>query len=191
MSSLKKKIADAAKELYLEQGVQGFSMRRVADRVGVSAPAIYRHYENKSALLNEIVIEGLQVLESYLRRALDAETPYECLVQLTDSFLDFALEQPQYFDFAFLVPSEDIERFAEELNRPSWETFRVSAEQVAACMDEGIFVRDDPLETAITIWAGAHGLITLFRTGRFGTDVEAFQATYRQSVRRTLKGLMS
>ncbi len=188
---MKKRISDAAKELYLESGIQGFSMRKVADRVGVSAPAIYRHYENKGALLNEIVIEGLHVLESYLRPALEADTPYERLVELTEGFLKFALEQPQYFDFAFLVPSEDIELFAEELNRPSCETFRMSAEQIAACMDEGIFTRDDPLETAITIWAAVYGLISLYRTGRFGPNADDFETTYRHAVRRTLKGLMA
>jgi AcrR family transcriptional regulator len=179
----------AAQELYLRDGIEGFSMRKVADLVGVSAPAIYRHFKNKDELLNEIVIEGLKILEGYLRTALEAEDAYERLIQMTDNYLRFALEQPKYFDFAFLVPSPTLTTMADEIARPDWGTFRLAIEQVAECAEAGIFPADDPLETAVTIWAEVHGLVTLFRTGRFGQDAELFREVYRQSVDRMLRGL--
>jgi AcrR family transcriptional regulator len=191
MSSLRKKISVAAQEVYLREGARGFSMRKVARAVGVSAPAIYGHFRNKEELLNEIVIEGLRILEDYLKPALQAETPYARLVQMTERFLDFAMEQPKYFDFAFLIPSPDISRFSEEISRPDWSTFRFAVEQVAACIEDGSLARDDPLYTAITIWAEVHGLVTLYRTGRFGPDAALFRQIYRQSVSRLLQGLQT
>ncbi len=166
-------------------------MRKVAEMVGISAPAIYRHFRNKDDLLNEIVIEGLKLLESYLRPALEAETPYQRLTQMTDNYLNFALEQPRYFDFVFLTASRDTERFAEEIAKSDWGTFKRAVDQVAACMEQGLFAKDDPLGTAITVWAEVHGLVVLFRTGRFGQDADFFQRTYRTSVNRILKGLMA
>jgi AcrR family transcriptional regulator len=189
MRSLRSKISAAAQELYLRDGIGGFSMRRVAEMVGVSAPAIYRHFKNKDELLNEIVIEGLKILEEYLRPALEADTPYDRLVCMTDHYLRFAMERPQYFDFAFLIPNPGLRPVADEIARPDWDTFRLAVEQVAACTEAGIFPGDDPLETAITLWAEVHGLITLFRTGRFGPNPETFREIYRQSVDRTLRGL--
>jgi AcrR family transcriptional regulator len=189
MRSLRSKISAAAQELYLREGTEGFSMRKVAERVGISAPAIYRHFKNKEELLNEIVIEGLKILEEYLRPALDAATPYDRLIRMTDNYLSFALEQPKYFDFAFLTPSPGQNHVATEIARPDWDTFRLAIEQVAACAEAGLFPKDDPLETAVTIWAEVHGLITLYRTGRFGQDPEIFRAVYRQSVDRMLRGL--
>ena len=165
-------------------------MRKVAELVGVSAPAIYRHFRNKDDLLNEIVIEGLRILEGYLRPALEAPDPYERLRRLTENYLNFALEQPQYFDFAFLIPSREIGRVDDEIGRPDWTTFRLAVEQVAECMKRGIFAEDDPLETSISIWAEVHGLVTLYRTGRFGSDPTSFKGIYRNSVDRVLKGLM-
>ena len=191
MSTLRDKISAAAQELYLKNGVEGVSMRKVADLVGVSAPAIYRHFQNKDALLNEIVIEGLKILEGYLRPALEAPTPYERLMRLIDRYLDFTLEQPRYFDFAFLIPSRNIGHFADEITKGDWITFQLAVEQVAACMKENLFKQGDPLETAITIWAEVHGLVTLFRTGRFGLDEDVFRGVYRQSVDRMLAGLKS
>lgn len=189
MTTLRTRIADAAQELYLREGIEGFSMRKVADLVGVSAPAIYRYYKSKDELLDEIVIEGLKVLERYLQPALEADNPYGKLVLLTDNYLKFALEQPKYFDFAFLVPNRDMSGLAEEVANPMWTIFRLAIAQVGACMEEGLFRRDDPLGTAIIIWAEAHGLVTLFRTGRFGQQSEAFTEIYRHSIERVMQGL--
>jgi AcrR family transcriptional regulator len=189
MSELRSKIAQAAQELYLEEGIEGFSMRKVAERVGVSAPAIYRYFRNKDELLSEIVAAGLKSLEGYLRPALETGEPYDRLLRMSESYLQFAVEQPKYFDFAFLVPSPQIRGVADEIARPDWETFRLCVEQVAACMEQGLFARDDPLETAVTIWGEVHGLVTLFRTGRLGQDPEEFRAVYRRCLERVMRGL--
>jgi AcrR family transcriptional regulator len=189
MSELRRKIAVAAQDLYLSEGLEGVSMRKVADRVGVSAPAIYRHFRNKQELLNEIVLEGLRILERYLEPALKADTPLDRLRRMTESYLDFALEQPKYFDFAFLIPNPDSSQLAEEVARPGYVTFRLAIEQISACMQQGVLAPDNPLETAITFWAEVHGLITLYRTGRFGQDAGAFRETYRRSVDRVLAGM--
>ena len=189
MGSLKGRISEAAQELYLREGVEGFSMRKVAEAVGVSAPAIYRHYKNKEDLLNEIVVAGLEILESYLRPALDGETPYQRLVDLTERYLDFAVEQPRYFDFAFLVPSRKMGGFADEIAKGNWVTFQMAVAQVQACMEDGTFRKENPLETAITIWAEVHGLVTLYRAGGFWVQEAMFRNIFRQSVERVLRGL--
>jgi AcrR family transcriptional regulator len=188
-SKLRDRIAEVARELYLAEGLAGLSMRRVAERAGISAPAIYRHFRNKDELLSEIVAQGLRILESYLEPALRAASPYERLIGMTDGYLRFALEQPKYFDFAFLTPSPSSGRFSEEIARPDRATFRAAVEQVAACIEQGVFAGDDPLETAITVWAEVHGLVTLHRTGRLGPDAGAFEKIYRQAVRRLLEAL--
>ena len=104
------RIVTAAEAVCLREGAARMTMRKVAGEVGVSAAAIYRHFENKQALLNEIVVGGLHSLGTYLRPALEAETPYMRLRQLCERFLDFALEQPEHFDLAFLNPDTDREQ---------------------------------------------------------------------------------
>ena len=164
-------------------------MRKVAESAGVSAPAIYRHYENKDDLLNEVVTEGLKVLESYLAPALDVDTPLERLSNLVERFLDFALEQPQTFHCAFMVPSQSIGKLTEELTRRNWSTFQHCVEQISECMETGVFKRDDPMETAIMLWAEAHGLIILYKMHRFGGDADLFRIIYRRAIQRLFDGL--
>ncbi|HXV75876.1 MAG TPA: TetR/AcrR family transcriptional regulator [Candidatus Polarisedimenticolaceae bacterium] len=187
-NTLRERISAAAQELFLAEGVDGVSMRKVADRVGVTAPAIYRHFKDKDELLSEIINVGLMTLQRYLEPAFRAERPFDRLQRMIEYYLDFALEQPRYFDFAFLVPSHGIE-LTEELARHNRSTFMFAVQQVHLCMEQGVFVKSDPLETAIMVWAEAHGLVTLFRLERFGQDPEQFRGVFRRTIQRLLDGL--
>jgi len=186
---LRQRILDAAQQLFVESGADGVSMRKVAELAGVSAPAIYRHYENKDDLLQEIIEIGLRTLDTYLQPALDAPTPLERLERLAERFLDFSIEQPRYFEFAFMIPSRSIADMRTELNERNWVTFNLALEQIGACMEAGIFKKDDPLGAAITIWSAVYGMVALHRMHRFGPDDELFRQIYRASVERLLNGL--
>ena len=172
----------------LENGVEGVSMRKVAEKVDVTAPAIYRHFKDKDELLGELINVGLQILQRYLEPALRGEGPLQRLEQLIDRYFDFALEQPRYFDLAFLVPSHGM-RMADELGRHNRSTFMFAVQQVHLCMEKGIFKKSDPLETAIMVWAEAHGLVTLFRMERFGENPEQFRAIFKRTIQRLFDGL--
>ncbi len=186
--SSRERISAAAQELFLKDGVDGISMRKVAEKVGVTAPAIYRHFKDKEELLAEIINVGLEILQSYLAPAFRADDPYERLQRLIDYYLDFAIEQPRYFDFAFLVPSHGL-KLTEELARHNRSTFMFAVQQVHLCMEQGTFKKTDPLETAIMLWAEAHGLVTLFRLERLGEGYQHFRTIYKRSIDRLLDGL--
>ena len=59
---------------------------------GVTATAIYRHYDGKNELIAAVMDEGLRIFTSYLRRGLDGETPEERLRLAGQAYLDFALD---------------------------------------------------------------------------------------------------
>ncbi|MEB3323653.1 MAG: TetR/AcrR family transcriptional regulator, partial [Synechococcaceae cyanobacterium] len=67
--NLREKLIVAAQELFVADGVAGISMRKLADKVGVTAPAIYRHFKDKDELLEELINVGLQILQTYLEPA--------------------------------------------------------------------------------------------------------------------------
>ena len=188
MNDLKTRISITAQELFLSQGVEGVSMRKIAERVGVTPTAIYRHFRDKEEVIEEIINAGLATLSEYLAPALKAEDPYQRLRQLIDAYLRFALEQPRYFDLAFLVPGR-ASHISEQLMQESALTFKMAVEQVALCMKMGIFRKEDPVEIAIYLWSIAHGLVMLQRTNRFGDDPERFSRLYRSTIDRAVRGL--
>ncbi len=97
-----------ARDLFLEQGASAFSLREVARRVGISAAAVYRHFEDKDALLYAACTQGFQVFFSYLVRALAAPTPAERLVASGEQYRAFAVENPLDYRFMFMTPAAQI-----------------------------------------------------------------------------------
>ena len=71
MSNLRDQVSDAARAIFIAEGIDGISMRRIAAEVGVTAPAIYRNFKNKDDLIDSLVNEGFAMLETQMQRGAD------------------------------------------------------------------------------------------------------------------------
>ena len=76
-------------------------MRRIADVAGVTAPAIYRHFDGKAEVLRALVGQANRAMASYLRRG-QAQATDQRLQQTIDALIDFALEDPTSYEILFL-----------------------------------------------------------------------------------------
>ncbi len=99
----------AARDLFLEAGEPGFSLREVARRVGVSPAAVYRHFDGKEALIFAACTQGFEVFSSYLVRALAAATPLERAFAACEQYRTFGLENPLDYRFIFMSPAEQVQ----------------------------------------------------------------------------------
>ncbi|HZD04720.1 MAG TPA: TetR/AcrR family transcriptional regulator, partial [Longimicrobiales bacterium] len=90
MSEQRDRILACACDLYLEDGLEGFSMRKLARSVGVTAPALYRYYESRERVLLDVVGEAYRRLAEYLYEALKGRTPEERFRMAGDGYLSFA-----------------------------------------------------------------------------------------------------
>ena len=189
MSDVRERIWDATRTIFESEGVGGISMRRIAADVGITPTAIYRHFADKSALVAAIVDEGFLILEKHMARARKAGTGVEKLARLMNGYIDFALSYPQYFDYMFLLPRPDVRRYPEDFRRGESASFNILAGLVSEAIDTGEFSTDDVLDTALTIWAHAHGFVSLYRCGRFGDHPVRFRKAFRRSMQRLFDGL--
>lgn len=192
MSDLPGRILACARDLYLEKGLRGLSMRLVAERLDVSATAIYRHYRNKEELLHKVVEEAVKVFAGYLFAALTGGTPEERFRRSGEAYLDFALEQSHYYGVIFMAP----EQFGngpvpEGLQRKDLAIFQFLIDRVQEMMEPGTFKKDAPKDVAVTIWAHCHGLISLYLAGKLAMDEAAFRAMYWESTERLFRGLQA
>jgi AcrR family transcriptional regulator len=188
-SSTAEVIAEAARGIFEQEGPAGVTMRRVAEAVGVTAMAIYRHYPNREALLRRIADDGFETLVEQWSSRPKSASPQSRLQGLLDGYLDYAFAQPKIFDFIFSDVRDDARRFPEDFRAGLSPTANLLAEAVADGMRQGRLRRDDVWEVALAVWAHAHGLICLYRAGRFNLTEEQFRALYRRSNRRLLRGL--
>lgn len=186
----RERILTCACELYLEDGLDGFSMRKLAKAVGVTAPALYRHYESKERVLLDVVGEAYDLLVRYLYRALQGRTPEERFRMAGQGYLDFALEQPRYYEVLFANPElMGIGETSPEVETQACAVGQFWQDRVRECMDAGIFRSTDPESIGVTLWAHAHGLISLYLMGALRTDQETFRKLYGASARRVMRGL--
>jgi AcrR family transcriptional regulator len=183
------KITTAARRLFERHGRDAVSMRRVANAVGITPMAIYRHYAGTPALMEAIAQQGFDELATHLqaRRGKTAAVPY--IARVMDAYVVYAIEQPRMFDLLFLERRAGARRFPEDFRAGRSPTGNVLARGVAEAMEEGTFRKDDVWEVAMAIWAHVHGLVVLYRAGRIDMDTAKLRAFCRRSLRRMLRGL--
>lgn len=196
MTDQRDRILAEACDLYVADGMEGFSMRTLARRVGVSAPALYRHFESKEALVVAVLAEGYRLLASHLYGALRGSTPAERFRMAGRLHLDFALRHPRYYELIYTHPKLlGIERLPAEIEAQGCAIHQFFMDRMRECMATGVLREEDPEEAAITMWGHAHGLISLYLGGMLtdpdGTpwDEETFRARYLESGYRLMRGL--
>src|SRR5215469_14967158 len=99
-----KRIAVAARRLLDKEGAEAVTMRRVAQAVGITAMAIYRHYPDREALLNALADEGFQELAAWLKEQRLRGDIEQRLHKMGDLYLEHALAHPKLFELMFLKP---------------------------------------------------------------------------------------
>ena len=172
------RILSESRELLREQGLLGFSMRGVAERVGVTATALYRHFEDKDALLASLLEQGFETFARYLMRALAGRTPLERFRASGRAYFDFALEHPRDYALMFMTPCKDLglDAVSEQTRSKMGATFVFLIDRVKECIEAGVFARHDPEHAALNVWAEVHGLASLRLIGQLEQlDERAFR----------------
>ena len=113
----------------------------------------------------------------------------ERLMALLEPYLDYALAHPHLFDHAFSVRRDDARRYPKDFRAGLSPTFNVAVEAIAEGMRNGVLKEDDPYAVCMTITAHQHGLIALYRAGRFSYSEAQFRKFYLESLGRLLDGI--
>jgi len=190
MSDQREHILACACELYLKAGLEGFSMRKLARAVGVTAPALYRHYENREHVIADVVREAYREFSSYLYRALEGRDPLERLVKAGQGYLDFALQHPRWYQIIFVSPERlGMDRLPDDIEAQGSALHQFWVDRVREVQDVGLLKEGDPMEVSVTMWAHAHGMLALYHHGNFQVDEEAFREAFQASGARMMAGL--
>jgi len=188
-SHTSERIAEAALTLLESEGADAVSMRRVADAVGLSAMAIYRHFPNRDALLKSVSDRSFHELADYWAARTGSGDVETRLLGTQVGYLEYAFAHPHVFDYVFAETRQGMRRFPDDFRDRGSPTMNLIVDLLDEGMRAGVFRQDDPLDVAVTIWAQAHGLITLYRAGRFTFTADEFRVFYRRSLQRLLDGL--
>ena len=181
----KDRIFSAAKSVLEHEGIHGLSMRRIAQKSGMSPMSLYRHFADKDALLNALMTDGLAAWEERVR-ALATKAPLQWLERLTDEFLSFALEEPHRFDAAFFLPAPKARQYPDDFAAGRSPVIAMTVAKIEQAKAEGLLGDTRALDIALTLSALAQGLISMHRARRFLGEAE-FAALYRTVLRKCLR----
>jgi AcrR family transcriptional regulator len=174
----RERILHQARELLLSRGFGGFSMRALAQGVGVTPTALYRHFADKDALLAELVDEGFSTFAKFLRRSLVGKTPLERLRRAGECYFDFAFEHPQHYKLMFLLDCRELgfRHISEEVQQRARATFGFLVERIEECRAAGeIAALADSAQLALSVWSHLHGLVALWLQGQLDGKLDAGQ----------------
>ncbi|MBT8488617.1 MAG: TetR/AcrR family transcriptional regulator [Gemmatimonadetes bacterium] len=190
MSEQRNRILDCACGLYLSDGLDGFSMRKLAKEVGVTAPAIYRHYDGREAVLADVLREAHRTFSRYLYAALGAPSPLERFMAAGEQYLNFVIEHPRWYSMMHTAPEHlGMDEVPDDIEALQQATSQFWLDRVRECMDTGVLRKGDPEEASMTMWAHAHGMVQLYQQGCLLVEADDFRALFKASGRRLMMGV--
>ncbi len=182
------RILAAARSLFDAQGEAGLSMRRIATVVGITPMAIYRHYADKDALKNALMLDGFAAWEARVER-IAVTDPLAWLAALGEAYLDFALTQPRRYEAAFLLTASQARQFPHDIAAGRSPALKSAIARITQAKAAGRLGATPPVEIALNLAALMQGLVSMYRAGRFTGEAE-FRAAYRRALDHCLRSFM-
>jgi AcrR family transcriptional regulator len=184
-------ILDAARDLFITEGYQSVSIRKIAERIEYSPAAIYSYYASKDDIFLALAAEGFHRLDEKVRAAMTADDPLENVRGCWWAFYQFSQEQPAFFQLMFVDHS--VPRITQQ-----WEGFEFlqqmlsnAVNAVQKAIDAGAFPATlSPNAAMHMLWASLIGPAVVGIRHRLATG-EDYDALARDVLNATIAGLQS
>jgi AcrR family transcriptional regulator len=162
---VRRKILDAARGLFVAEGYEAVTMRRIAEAIEYSATAIYSHFEDKDTLFRELCREDSVALAQAFQAIAAESEPLARLRKIGMAYVDFGVEHPNHYRLMFMsslkLDTADLPRMGH--GNPEEDGYAFLVATVAEAMERGLLRPDlrDPHLVAQAFWAGGHGVVAL------------------------------
>lgn len=165
-AEIREKILEAARELFVAEGYEAVSMRKIADKIEYSPTAIYLHFKDKEAVMRELCETDFYTLAQEFQEIARIADPVERLAALGVAYARFGLSHPNHYRLMFMTPHPHhhkdeehlIERGNPEEDAYAFLKWTIGDAVAAGRLHPGL---DDVELLAQTFWAGMHGMVSL------------------------------
>ena len=160
-------ILRAAMKLFLEESFEKTTMRRIAEAIDYTPGTLYWYFKDKDEIVFALHQRGFEMLFAKQQPTMAIADPVERLRKLAEVYIEFALENPQYYDLMFInsATGRSIER--DEEWQVGHAAFGVLRETVRQIIEAGrMRGTSDPDVAAFACWAAVHGIASLLIRNR-------------------------
>lgn len=168
--NLREAILKSACEILDQSGVEGLSLRKVAQQTGVSATALYSHFRDKRELLAVLATRGFEQLTTRMEQQVkrDDAGPAPDLTGLARGYVLFAVDNRALFQLMFGREIGDLLEFPQLVAAGS-----KSYEMMATCVADAMGETSAPNQASLAAtaaWSMVHGLSMLIIDGRISAQ---------------------
>jgi len=162
---MRDKILNAAMKLFLKEGFEKVTIRRIAEDIEYSPATIYLYFKDKNEILYALHEQGFEELQRRQKAVLSIKDPVDRLKRHGSTYISFALEKPEYYDLMFIMRGP-ARKFTEEewtAGRRSYELLRKNVED---CISAGYLPGGNLDVATFSVWSLVHGVVSLIIRGR-------------------------
>ena len=159
---LQQQILVAARELFVNEGYENVSMRKIADKIEYSPTTIYLYFKDKADLLDSVCQETLlSLLNTLDELKKDKSDPVETLRKSGRVYVAFGLKYPQDYKLTFVIRPQFQKGLGLQEGSIGEKVFNYLREMVAECIQQQIFRQVDIETTSQVMWSAVHGITLL------------------------------
>jgi len=167
-NEMTERIMDAAREMFVRDGYEAVTLRKIAHSIEYSQGIIYQYFKDKQALVQAIIRRDSEDLRLHLLECLTWEDPVAQLIEMARRYVNWGATHPNHYHLMLLPPpawaEQDRELEQVEGNTPlAQEVLSVLYEAVKDAIQRGRLKEkySEPALVAATLWAGVHGVVLL------------------------------
>jgi len=190
VDAFRTRLCAVAQKRFAKQGVDGVSMRQLAEALGCSPMTPYRYFRNKEEILAAVRAAAFDRFASALEEAArktrgDLRAGGQAM---GEAYIRFALGDPDAYRLMFDLSQPHPDRYP-ELVRASARARHMMSAALEALVKAGIFV-GDPQLLGYVFWATMHGLVVLHLAGKLPKEPD-FRTIQREAMRLLVAGARS
>jgi AcrR family transcriptional regulator len=160
-------ILAAAKAMFLAEGYEGFTTRKLAERVGLSQTGLYVYFKNREEIFEALSEATFELLIKPYRDVRPVTDARRRLRELIETYVSFGLSNPDEYRLTFMIGPGPAEPHPAQTETPGEEigiarqTFRALRDNIAAIDAAGLLRSADVTLAAYAVWFAAHGLVSI------------------------------
>ena len=162
-------ILDASMKLFVEEGFENVTIRKIADLIEYSPTTVYLYFKDKNEIFYQLHELGFQKMAIANQPIANIENPLIRLHKMGEHYIDFGLANPEYYDVMFIqrAPMQVLEQMENCDWKHGENALNFLRATVQQCMDRGFIKKGNADAVSMGIWGMVHGLVSLAIRQRF------------------------
>ena len=165
---LRNQILEVATELFLKEGFDKTSIRSIAEKIEYSPATIYLYFKDKNEIFQAIHDIGFEKFFNKLSQALSIENPFLRLRKMADLYLEFAFDNPEYYDLMFIMRAPIVALMQDGCDwQKGFRSYDLAKDTIRQAIEKGLMKNMDVDAAAVMVVSTMHGMASLAIRERF------------------------